>query len=149
VLNLKSARKAEEMKLSVYLGDATHGAVLLDAGIRKSAAVVVTVPDPYTCCDIIRNIRLTARGSEIIARGRYHIAIKQLEEASASSVINEGNLVVAGMARNVLDFPFIAIPYSMAYGLAANDPIFRRVASLRALIMPCRQKLGSPKNVNL
>ncbi len=84
MVNLKSARKAEEMKLSVYLGDATHGAVLLDAGIRKSAALVVAVPDPYTCCDIIRNIRLTARGSAIIARGRYHIAIKQLEEASDS-----------------------------------------------------------------
>jgi CPA2 family monovalent cation:H+ antiporter-2 len=120
-MNPKSARKAEQMGLNVYPGDATHSEVLLHAGIRKSAAVVVTVPDPNTCRDIIRNIRLTSPGTAIIARGRYHIAINQLKEAGASSVIDEENVVGRMMAHNVLDFLFTAIPYSMACGLAGKQ----------------------------
>jgi hypothetical protein len=46
-MNPKSARKAEKMGLSVFLGDAPHSEVLLHAGIQKSAAVVVTVPDRF------------------------------------------------------------------------------------------------------
>jgi CPA2 family monovalent cation:H+ antiporter-2 len=120
-LNPKSARAAQDMGLGVYLGDATHTEVLLHAGIRKSAAVVVTVPDPQACRDIIRNVRLTAPGAAVIARGRYHISIKQLEAAGASSVIDEENVVGARMAQNVLDFLFTAIPYSMACGLAGKQ----------------------------
>ena len=120
-LNPKSAGKAEEMGLSVFLGDATHGEVLLHAGIQKSAVVVVTVPDPYTCRDIIKNIRLTSPGTAVIARGRYHIAISQLTEAGASSVIDEENVVGRRMAQNVLDFLFTAIPYATACGLAGKQ----------------------------
>ena len=120
-LNPKSARKAEQMGLIVYPGDATHSEVLLHAGILKSAAVVVTVPDPRTCRDIIKNIRLTSPGTAVIARGRYQIAISQLKEAGASSVIDEENAVGGMMAQNVLDFLFTAIPYSMACGLAGKQ----------------------------
>jgi len=119
-MNPKSAEKAGEMGLPLYFGDATHSDVLLHAGIQKSAAVVVTVPDPQTCHDIIKNIRLTAPGTPVIARGRYHIAISQLEEAGASSVIDEENVVGCRMAQNVLDFLFTAIPHSMACGLAGK-----------------------------
>jgi CPA2 family monovalent cation:H+ antiporter-2 len=120
-LNPKSVRKAKDMGLLVYLGDATHSEVLLHAGIRKAAAAVVTVPDPLTCRGIIRNIRLTAPGTAVIVRGRYHIAINQLEEAGASSVIDEENVVGHRMAQNVLDFLFTAIPYSVACGLAGKQ----------------------------
>ena len=120
-LNPKSVRKAKDMGLLVYLGDSTHSEVLLHAGIRKAAAAVVTVPDPLTCRGIIRNIRLTAPGTAVIVRGRYHIAINQLEEAGASSVIDEENVVGHRMAQNVLDFLFTAIPYSMACGLAGKQ----------------------------
>jgi len=121
-LNPKSVRKAQEMGLSVYLGDATHSDVLLHAGIRQAAAVVVTVPDPHTCQTIIRNVRLTASGTAIIARGRYHIAISRLEEAGANSVVDEENVVGHSLAQNMLDFLFTAIPYSMACGLAGKQP---------------------------
>jgi CPA2 family monovalent cation:H+ antiporter-2 len=120
-LNPKSVRKAEQMGLNVYPGDATHSEVLMHAGIRKSAAVVVTVPDPHTCRDIIRNIRLTSPGTAVIARGRYHIAINQIKEAGASSVIDEENVVGGMMAQEVLNFLFTAIPYSMACGLAGKQ----------------------------
>ena len=120
-LNPKSTRKAEAMGLSAYIGDATHGEVLLHAGVRDAAVVVVTVPDPDTCRDIIRNVRLTAPGAAVIARGRYHIAIGQLEEAGASSVIDEESVVGRRMAKNVLDFLFTASPYSMACGLAGKQ----------------------------
>jgi CPA2 family monovalent cation:H+ antiporter-2 len=121
-LNPKSAKKAKEMGLSVYLGDATHSEVLLHADIRRVAVVVVTVPDPHTCRSIVRNARLTAPGTAVIARGRYHIAIGQLEEAGATSVIDEESVVGRRMAQNVLDFLFTAIPYSMACGLAGKQP---------------------------
>ena len=131
-LNPKSAKKAQKMGLPVYLGDATDSEVLLHAVIEKSAAVVVTVPDPHACRDIIKNIRLTAPGAAVIARGRYHIAIKQLEAVGASAVIDEENVVGVRMAQNVLDFLFTAIPFSMACGLAGNNPIFRTIASISA-----------------
>jgi Trk K+ transport system NAD-binding subunit len=120
-MNPKSAQKAEEMGLIMFLGDATHSEVLLHAGIHKSAAVVVTVPDPHTCRDIIKNIRLTSPGTAVIARGRYHIAISQLKEAGATAVIDEENVVGYKMAQNVLDFLFTTIPYSMACGLAGKQ----------------------------
>jgi hypothetical protein len=97
-MNPKLARKAEKMGLSVFLGDAPHREVLLHAGIQKSAAVVVTVPDPHTCRDIIKNIRLTSPGTAVIARGRYHIAISRLKEAGANSVIDGENVVGHKMA---------------------------------------------------
>ena len=109
------------MGLSVFHGDATHSEVLLHAGIQKSMAVIVTVPDPYTCRDIIKNIRLTSPDVAVIARGRYHIAIDQLKEAGASAVIDEENVVGRRMAHNVLDFLFTAIPYSTACGLAGKQ----------------------------
>jgi CPA2 family monovalent cation:H+ antiporter-2 len=120
-MNPKSAQKAEEMGLIMFLGDATHSEVLLHAGIHKSAAVVVTVPDPHTCRDIIKNIRLTSPGTAVIARGSYHIAISNLKEAGASAVIDEENVVGYKMAQNVLDFLFTTIPYSMACGLAGKQ----------------------------
>lgn len=120
-LNPRSVRKAEQMGLNVYPGDATHSEVLLHAGIQKSAAVVVTIPDPKTCSDIIRNIRLTSPGTPVIARGRYHIAIDQIKAAGASSVIDEENVVGGMMAQNVLNFLYTAIPYSMACGLAGKQ----------------------------
>ena len=109
------------MGLSVFFGDAPHSEVLLHAGIKKSAAVVVTVPDPSTCRDIIKNIRLTSPGTAAIACGLYHIAISQLKEAGANSVIDEENVVGHKMAQNVFDFLFTAIPYFMACGLGGKQ----------------------------
>jgi CPA2 family monovalent cation:H+ antiporter-2 len=120
-LNPKSANKAKEMGLQVYLGDATHSEVLTHAGIRQAAAVVVTVPDPQTCQAVIRNVRVTAPGTAIIARGRYHIAISRLKEAGANAVIDEENIVGHSIAQNTLDFLFTSIPYSMACGLAGKQ----------------------------
>ena len=97
-MNPKSARKAEKMGLSVFLGDAPHSELLLHAGIQKSAAVVVTVPGPHTCRDIIKNIRLTSPGTAVGIRGRYHIEISQRKEGGANSVIDEENVVGHKMA---------------------------------------------------
>ncbi len=119
-LNPQSVRQAEAMDLRVYSGDATHSEVLLHAGIAEAAVVVVTVPDPHTCRGIIRNIRVTAPHAAVIARGRYHITIGQLEAAGASSVIDEENVVGRRMAQNVLDYLFTAIPYAMACGLSGK-----------------------------
>jgi len=41
-MNPKSARKAEEMGFSVFLGDAPHSEVFLHAGIQKSAAAIIS-----------------------------------------------------------------------------------------------------------
>ena len=97
----------------------------MHAGIQKSSAVVVTVPDPHTCRDIIKNIRLTSPGTAVIARGRYYIAISQLKEADANSAIDEENVLGHKMAQNVLDFLFTAIPYFIACGLGGKQSDIR------------------------
>ena len=57
----------------------------------------------------------------MIARGRYPIAISQLKEAGANSVIDEENVVGHKMAQNVHYFLFTAIPYFMACGLGGKQ----------------------------
>lgn len=64
--------------------------------------MIVTVPDPRSVGEIIRNIRFFAPRSIIIARSRYHIASPNLRAAGASLVVDEENTIGDELAREVV-----------------------------------------------
>ena len=66
-----TARVAREKGLTVHMGDAAHEEVLLHAGLDRACLVVVTIPDPRSVRDTVKNIRRLSPGSTVIARSRY------------------------------------------------------------------------------
>jgi CPA2 family monovalent cation:H+ antiporter-2 len=97
-LNPSAIESAAREGVVIYLGDATKADVLDHAGIHDAAVVVVTVPDSRTAAGMIRMIRTLTPRVMIIARGRYHRHIALLEEAGASLVVDEEQMVGQGIA---------------------------------------------------
>ncbi|MDJ0722497.1 MAG: cation:proton antiporter [Desulfobacterales bacterium] len=101
-LNPKSAAVAQIRGLDVHMVDATSSEAVAHVGIQGSCLVIVTVPDPRSAEDIIRNIRFFAPRSTIIARSRYHIASPNLGAAGASIVVDEENTIGDELAQEVV-----------------------------------------------
>ena len=102
-LNPTAIESAAREGVVIYLGDATKADVLDHAGIHDAAVVVVTVPDSRTAADTIRMVRTRMPRVMIIARGRYHRHNKMLEEAGASLVVDEEQMVGEGLATATAD----------------------------------------------
>ena len=97
-LNPSAIESAAKEGVVIYLGDATKADVLDHAGIHDAAVVVVTVPDSRAAASMIRMVREMTPHTMIIARGRYHRHIAMLEEAGASLVVDEEQMVGQGLA---------------------------------------------------
>lgn len=102
-LNPKSAGIAQSRGLAVHMVDATSNEALAHVGIQGSCLVIVTVPDPRSAGEIIRNIRFFAPQSLISARSRYHIASPNLRTAGAALVVDEENTIGDELAREVVN----------------------------------------------
>ena len=101
-LNPKSAAVARARGLKVHMVDATSSEAIAHVGLQDDCLVIVTVPDPRSSEEIIRNIRFFAPQSLIIARSRYHIASPNLQAAGASQVVDEENTIGDELAREVV-----------------------------------------------
>ena len=88
--------------LPIELGDATQPEILQHIGVGRSRAVVVTIPDPSASRAIIEQVRRLARDVPVIVRGRYHQYAAMLEQAGATSTVDEEQYVGAEMAAQVL-----------------------------------------------
>ena len=75
--------------LPIELGDATQPEILQHIGVGQSRAVVVTIPDPSASRAIIEQVRRLARDVPVIVRGRYHQYAAMLEQAGATSTVDE------------------------------------------------------------
>ena len=122
-LNPQSAHQAQALQLPVYIGDATSTEVLEHAGIHSLCAVVVTLPDPATCRNVITNLKRLVPEVPIIVRARYHRHAADLINAGAMIVIDEE--VKVGEAidlelQNLLQRPQQA---AMACALAGPNPV--------------------------
>jgi CPA2 family monovalent cation:H+ antiporter-2 len=102
-LNPTAIESAAREGVVIYLGDATKADVLEHAGLHDAAVVVVTVPDSRTAAGTIRMVRTLMPQVMIIARGRYHRHIALLEEAGASMVVDEEQMVGEGLAATTAD----------------------------------------------
>lgn len=97
-LNPSMIGRAHQLGFSCHVGDAKHADVLEHVGITSAAAAVVTVPDPAGALAIVELIKSIAPEVHIIARGRYHRYLPDLQAAGAHDVIDEEQLVGARMA---------------------------------------------------
>ena len=105
VLELKPsmARIAREMGLTVHMGDAAHDEVLLHAGLDRACLVVVTIPDPRSVRDTVKNIRRLSPGSTVIARSRYNMHTAEIEKAGTHLTVNEEMVVGKQLSKHVID----------------------------------------------
>ena len=97
------ARVAREKGLTVYMGDAGHEEVLLHAGLDRACLVVVTIPDPRSVRDTVKNIRRLSPGSTVIARSRYNIHTVEIENAGAHLTVDEEEIVGKYLSKHVID----------------------------------------------
>lgn len=97
------AKIAREKSLTVHMGDACHEEVLLHAGLDRACLVVVTIPDPRSVCDIVKNIRRLSHGSTIIARSRYNLHTTEINNAGAHLTVDEEQIVGKNLSKHVID----------------------------------------------
>ena len=121
-LNPKSAAIASSRGLEVHMVDATSSEAVKHVGIQGSCLVIVTVPDPRSAEEVIRNIRFFAPRSMIIARSRYHIASPTLRTAGASTVVDEENTIGDELAREVVASLKQANREALGCALAGEKP---------------------------
>jgi CPA2 family monovalent cation:H+ antiporter-2 len=99
---------AHSLGYPAALADSTNLEMLVHHGIMTAQAVVITVPDHRTVCQIAAAVRNLAPETKIIARARYHPFVPELERAGATVVIDEervtGNRMAAAV-RTILGNP--------------------------------------------
>jgi len=89
--------------LPIQIGDATQRDILEHAGLRRAAALVVTVPDPAAARLVVRQAKQLAPDVPVVVRARYHIYAASLEEAGADQIVDEEEFVGEELARRVLE----------------------------------------------
>jgi len=129
-LNPNSAAIARKKGLEVHMADATNSDIIDHVGIRQACLVVVTVPDPGSARKIIGNIRLFSPDSMIVARSRYNIASRSLEEAGANVVVDEENSIGDELGKAIREY--LGQPDRSALGcaLAGKKPALQGEAQL-------------------
>lgn len=94
-------RAARAMGFHAHTADASHADVLEHLGIHRVDIAVVTIPDPLAAIAVIKQIRNSAPGVHVIARGRYHRHVPELYAAGAHEVLDEEQLVGARLAARL------------------------------------------------
>jgi monovalent cation:H+ antiporter-2, CPA2 family len=91
------------MAFPIELGDATQTEVLQHVGVGASIAVVITLPDPNACRLIVAAVQRLAPGVPILARVRYHQYATQIQQAGASRIIDEEQIVGLHLAGEAIE----------------------------------------------
>lgn len=96
--------------LPMELGDATQPEILQHIGVGQSRAVVITVPDPAASRVITEQVAHIAPTVPVIVRARYHQYAAMLEQAGATSTVDEEQIVGSEMAARLLAHLTAAVP---------------------------------------
>ncbi len=103
--NPRAVKEGRAAGMRIKFGDASHGEVLREAGIRTAMALVVTVPEPRMAAAIVRAARTFRSDLPVLARARYARYAKMLAESGADAVLSEedmmGNRLAAATLRLV------------------------------------------------
>ncbi len=122
-LNPQSAQQAQDLNLTVHIGDAASSEVLEHAGIRSVCAVVLTLPDPTTSRNVIANIKTLVPDTPIIVRARYHRHAADLKKAGATVVLDEELTVGAALDQELQALLARPQQAAMACALAGQKPV--------------------------
>ena len=101
-------REAYEAGEQVYYGDATHGAMLRAAGVRRAKAMVITSTDTHAADTIIHAALQRNPGLPIIVRTEDDLHLDELENAGARRVVPEkleSSMMLAHHLLEVMDVP--------------------------------------------
>jgi CPA2 family monovalent cation:H+ antiporter-2 len=102
--NPQSRKAADELGVTVYLGDAVSEEVLLHAGFNEICMAVVTVPDPATAAQIVAHMRGLRPHLPIAARCRYHRHMESVKNAGATIIVDEETYTGHSLAHRIVDF---------------------------------------------
>lgn len=83
---IRTARQAGD---PVLYGDSSDEEMLLQAGIHKASAVVVSFSNPTTALDIVRSVRLQRPGVPVLVRTQDDARMQELKDAGATEVVPE------------------------------------------------------------
>jgi len=97
-LNPGAIALARQLGFDGHLADASHPDVLEHLHVDSAVVVVITIPDPVACRQIIQNVRTMAETAQIIARARYHVYRWELQFSGAHVVVDEEEQVGRRMA---------------------------------------------------
>ncbi|MFG0246548.1 MAG: cation:proton antiporter [Phycisphaerales bacterium JB052] len=100
-MNPGIVRTARGLGLHGHVADASHADVLEHLGINHAHIAIVTIPDPIAAITVIKQIRVCAPNTHIIARGRYHRHVQELFNAGAQEVLDEEELVGTRLAARL------------------------------------------------
>lgn len=103
-LNPRNLVEAESMGLSNQVGDGTQRDLLRHTGLQHAHIVIVAVPDPTTSRTIIQHCKDLAPTAVIIARIRYHVMRKELEDAGALEIVDEEEQMGVHLAKKAFKY---------------------------------------------
>ncbi len=102
-LNHENLQIARQYGLQAQVGDATQIEVLEHAGLYRARLVIITLPSPTICRQIIHLVRQMAPGTSLYVRCRYHLHHWQLLAAGADVIVDEEEHVGECLAQQFLD----------------------------------------------
>lgn len=121
-LNPHTAVKAKQMDLHVHIGDATSDEMLNHIGNQEFCAVVITLPDPKTCRDVLANLKRSLPGIPILTRSRYHRYVTELNSLGAAIVVDEESTVGLTLANELIALMHKPNQDAMACALSGERP---------------------------
>jgi len=102
-LNLKTVEKLSGAGEHVIFGDASRQDILVAAGVKDAAYLVVTLPELLTRAPIVATARLLNPDICILSRARYLQERLLLEELGASTLCFEEGEVAAALGKELLE----------------------------------------------
>lgn len=108
--NLKTVRKLKSKGISCVYGDISRTEILETAGVRHSAVLAVTFPDPRTAEVAIREAKRLNPEIRCMVRSRYRLDVDRLYRMGVDDVIYEEFEVSVSFIFHVmrrLDYPIL------------------------------------------
>ena len=102
-MNMQSVIGLVKAGRTVIYGDATRPDILDEAGVRKAAYLVVTLPHSTSRADLVHAARELNPDVQIIMRARYLTEGESLRIAGATRTVSEEGETGIAMARQVME----------------------------------------------
>jgi CPA2 family monovalent cation:H+ antiporter-2 len=101
--NMKSVESLSKAGRAVIFGDATRPEILDQAGLRRAAYMVATLPHSASRADLVRAARELNPDVKIVMRARYLAEGDALRAAGSTRTVFEEGETGIGMARQVME----------------------------------------------
>ncbi len=94
---------AKERGFHAHLGDASQAEILMECHLPEAVSVVITIPEPVLSGGIVGLCKTLAPHVPVVARGRYHVMVGELDCKGADLVVDEESLVGEQLGLRVME----------------------------------------------